>query len=254
MSKEVVVNTHIEKTAGTSLSAWFMKVYGSDRVLIYSPATDTLLRGTEVPTQNQLVDRVKSLIALTPFITIAADASRNYKSSPERKHIDLDHLPGDIDVVHGHFEATRFNGSLGDPFMSIVLRDPLERTISHYIFWKRRQGKTNQRINIPFDTEITFMDFAMLPQMINFQTQAIGGMSIEDFDLVGTTENMDTFTAEYFRRRGLEGVPPKLPDLNRTLMLPGQEKLGISEQFLRQFRQHNASDYENYARALELQP
>lgn len=251
MSKEIVVNTHIEKTGGTSLSSWFMQVYGDDRVLIYSPATDTFLRGSEVPDLNPVTNRLKSLLTLTPLISIAAAASKNYKSSSHRNHISPNDIGQGFDVIHGHFTASRFEKSMDDPFTSIILRDPIERMVSHYISWKRRRGKTNQRLNIPYTPEMSFRDFAMLDQMINFQSQALGELSIEDFDLVGTAENLDAFTEEFFRRRGIEGNIPRLTELNRTLFSPAHEALGIDDGFTKVFKEQNAHDYEIYAYALE---
>jgi hypothetical protein len=252
MPKEIVINTHIEKTAGTSLSVWFMKMYGKDRVLIYSPATDTLLRGTELPNQDIITDKVKTLLALTPLIVTAAEAASSYKASQERNHIQIEDLPHDFDVIHGHFEATRFNEVAQDPFMSIVLRDPLDRMISHYVNWRRREGKTYQRTEIAFDPEMSFKDFAMLPEMTNFQAQAIRGMHLEDFDLVGTTENMERFTQEYFIRRDLVGATPQLPDFNRTLLSPSHKSLGIDDKFIKVFRENNAYDYQLHSRATEI--
>lgn len=249
MSKEHVVSTHIEKTAGTSLEAWFIKVYGADRVLLYSPATDTFLRGSDVPISNPATDYVKRLFSLTPLMAIASEVYKKYKSHSGRNHITLENLPLDFDVVHGHFDPARFIEHLNDPFTSIVLRDPLGRAVSQFIHWRRRHGRTNHKINIPFDPEISFRDFATLPEMTNFQAKAMGGMSVTDFDLVGITENMGQFTNEYFRRRGLPGDPPAFPDFNRTLMVPALSDLGVDNEFRAVFHEINSQDYEIYAQA-----
>lgn len=221
-----LISLGIEKTASITMLEVYADAYGPDRVLLYRSSTDTV----------ETVDDPNSDQVPANFIN---------------------HL--DFDVVQGHFLATRFDSQLPGALRSAVLREPLQRMISHYLYLKQREGHVDFRIMTPYDPSMSFAEFVSIPELFNYQTQALGGLSIKhDFDIVGITENMDTFIrllARVFPPR--YGFPDRAPKSNQGTR-SGQaidslmKELGIDESLIRRFRADNESDYANYAHAQEI--
>jgi hypothetical protein len=210
--QRVHINTHIEKTAGTSLQEFFTRFYGPQNAYIYSSDTDTLVRANRLIMKartNTLVDRIRYVSKQLGLTALAHSIVINHLSNHSENH-HLNQLPKNCLFIHGHFVADYFDKFGIKQFRTIILRDPLERTISHYKYWKEARGVTNHRVQIPFDERMDFRDFALLGQMCNFQTTAFGGLKIYDFDLVGVTQNIELFTDKFLSKSPRKGVYLKM--------------------------------------------
>lgn len=76
-----------------------------------------------------------------------------------------------------------------------VVREPLERMKSHYEYWYRNSGLDRFGVVIPFESSMSFETFALLPQLSNYQTRALG-IDPSRFRLIGTTESLDAYMEE----------------------------------------------------------
>lgn len=251
MSAEKVVSVHIEKTAGTSLEKWFMQVFGGHNVLIYSPLTDSLLLGSTVPATNPTVDHARTLLLNTPFVSTFYRGYHWLLKHQERR-FDPENLPANFEIVHGHFLANKFDEQLPDAFRTVVLREPLERVVSHYKYWKKIKGHTNHRVKIPFSKDVTFEDFAFAQEVQDYQTQALGGLDLEDFELIGVTQELGLFATSFLTLRNIRMDCPTIPILNKQKTTNDGEELGIDAAFKTRFKKHHERDYYNYAKALNI--
>ena len=74
----------------------------------------------------------------------------------------------------------------------VWLRDPVDRVVSHYEFWKRLEIDFDDPLYRRFhDEEMSIEDFAAEPRVRNTQTRTTGRRPVEDFAFIGITEQYD---------------------------------------------------------------
>ncbi|MGH7203081.1 MAG: hypothetical protein ACREHC_01410 [Candidatus Levyibacteriota bacterium] len=248
-AKRIMVNTHIEKTAGTSLLRFFEQTVGKNRIAFYDPITDSLIKVSDlfVSPSNDFIDKhqLKSYAfwpILKQFYFIVQ--SKNRRSSS---------LPESIAIVHGHFAANRFDSLLKDPIRSVVIRDPLKRMRSQYDHWKRAKGRNQWRIMVPYNSQMSFEEYALLPVMQNYQTKALAGKDLASFDVVGVTERMDAFTNVLFDMLVKEGHIQKSIHMDSVKKLNPHKKIHETTiEFEKKFKIFHKEDYQLYKQALSL--
>ena len=107
------------------------------------------------------------------------------------------------DCVHGHFVAGKYDAP-DRPVRCIAwLRDPVERTISHYSYWKRVPDLRNPDCRMLIERNLSIEAFAALPRMRNVMTRFLGGKKPEDFFFLGTVETMTESLARFNRLTGI---------------------------------------------------
>ncbi len=256
-----VVSVHIEKTAGTSVQDLLESALGKDRVLVYNPIDDTLARAADLKARrtSAVHDLLRAQIANTPLAFIINRAYLLLSTNILKpKTIHVFEMPDDFSAVHGHFVADRFDLHISDPVSVVVIRDPLERMRSQYAHWRRTRGVTQWRVRIPFRPSLTFEEYALLPELRNYQSQALGKKNLGDFAVVGITDELDVFAdklIECIRREGLMPVGCdrgfKAKRLNRTP--DAREPIqGYGPAFISRFYDLHEKDYELYESAKKL--
>lgn len=117
------------------------------------------------------------------------------------------------------------------------------------MYYKKNNGLPNQRINIPYAPNLTFLDFAYLPELINFQSKCLGNKKPEDFAVIGTAENLPLF----YEQLSTQGIIPNYLDgydpvihLRRTMFKPTHAQLGIIKSDIEKFKQIHSEDYDLY--------
>lgn len=107
-----------------------------------------------------------------------------------------------FDIVFGHFNLSKYKLLIEKKNTNLVcfLRDPVDRTISHYYYWKKllREDSFPPRKSalLPFlqnisDNTLSLVDFASGEIMKNFYKIYLGEHSISDFAFIGITEQFD---------------------------------------------------------------
>jgi len=203
---------HIPKTAGTFVRSAFESNIGPDHLYIYTPQMDRLVPSSSnlLPQTSGLIELVRQgirhplfgplLLAVYPLVDTIN------KNRIKRRYPKLE-VPDEATVIFGHFKADKFDGLLAqEPIRGIIIRDPLERMASHYDHWTRNHGKADWGVDVPYAPNITFEQFALLPQLQNFQTQALAGRDIHSFDVVGVTEHTEEFIYTFLTRLQQEGL------------------------------------------------
>jgi len=257
----LLINTHIEKTAGTSLRSFFQGAVGAEHVAVYDPVTDRLRRGLDVSQTNgsPLLGLLKSTIRDTPLFVAAKELA--FVVDRMRNREGLAEIPSDALIIHGHFLADRYDAVVDNPLRSIVFRDPLDRMRSQYDHWSREEGKyqSSWRVQVPYDANMPFEEYAFAPQLQNYQTQAVAGKPLANFDAVGVTENLNPFKRDLlslFIEQGWcdESVlaEASIPRINQAPKGGRTDTQHMDPAFLRKFRKFHSEDYQLHDAAKRL--
>lgn len=95
-------------------------------------------------------------------------------------------------VLHGHLNAGKMRERFPDAEFLVWLRDPVDRVMSHYTFWKRLEVEFDDPLYRRFrDEDMTVEEFAAEPRIRDTQTRTTGRRPVEDFAFVGITEQYD---------------------------------------------------------------
>jgi hypothetical protein len=116
-------------------------------------------------------------------------------------------------VIHGHFPAIRY-AKMPARHRMTFLRNPIQRTISHFFFWQAEPRHGNSLHDRMLDEHLGLLEFARLPAIRRFYSETIfGGCDMGSFDLVGIVEDLDR---DWPRFQRLTGIAASLPHLNRN--------------------------------------
>jgi hypothetical protein len=199
----------------------------------------------------------------TPFARIWAGSDRIYRHILKWIYPRLE-IHEDAKLITGHFVADQFESLLGNRNVvrGVMVREPLDRMISHYNYWFRDRGGDDWRVLVPFrsglDFQQYFREFAMLEELQNHQTKALGGLKISQFDVVGVTEHADEFIKAFLERLSQEGFALRLQErrlqkrLNVNVAKQRIKKVDLDEEFIQAFKAHHAQDYVLYRDAVAL--
>lgn len=158
----------------------------------------------------------------------------------------------EIRIIHGHFPGDKYDDKYPDARKVIWLRNPINRLISHYFFWKSWQVLTVPRQRIEADDLRSVVEFAERPEVQNIlAANFLKNQSLKDFYFVGIQEffREDLIQLE----RVLKWQTYELEDKNKNpypeyeLLL---EKLLASPEVIRKIRNLNREDIEIYTEGL----
>lgn len=247
----VHISVHIEGTTNSSFLAELGNIYGAEHVLVYQLVTKKFLRLSDIPYNPaaSLLKLGKDLLENAPLIGQIIPENGSSQPSPDEGYSRKD-LPPDTAVVHGHFTPSFFRGVFDNPFISIILKDPLERAISLFEEWNGQKGNVDWRSTIPYQKGISFRDFALAPEFTNFQSKSLGSKRLGDYDLVGVTDCQAGFIAQ-LKNKDWTGYINSSPE-GYALHKPRYKNLGIDEDFLDEFQVTNQMDYAIYQQAKEF--
>lgn len=241
MNKKIV-DVHIEKTAGRSKRQLFIRKFSEGRVLHYDCSTDQLLYADKrfLSTEKPLHETVQNLASnrlLFPFIKTGYLALKFLEKS---RGFAPEDLTDDYDVITGHLTGDRFVRIVppSEACYTSVLRDPLDRAYSHYQHWVRSRGLARFRFMPQYSSVVSFEEFALSPEMHNYQTSALG-INAKEFEVIGISHNLP----EYLEELGLSQLDEPIPHLNKSLYEPISV---LDRGFVMDFVEVNSLDYQLY--------
>lgn len=247
----VHISVHIEGTTNSSFLSELGNIYGPEHVLVYRLSQKRFYRLSDIPHNPaaSLIKLGKDLLENAPLISQIIPENGGSTPSPEDGY-PRNKLPPNTAVIHGHFTPNLFRGIYDNPFVSIILKDPLERVISLYEEWKRKQGDVDWRVKIPYKKSIGFKDFALRVELANSQSKSLGSQRLGDYDLVGVTECQAGFIAQ-LRNKDWTGYINPSPK-GYQLEKPRFKSLGIDKSFVEEFQDFHQMDYSIYQQAKEF--
>lgn len=242
MPERVLINPHIEKTAGRSTRRALIGSYGAESVLLYRSASDGLIRASDrirraEETPDVIAKKVVRNPALYPFMWAARLTVA--KLERHREH-PADELPQNFSAISGHFSGDRFVDSVPPEeadYVSVV-REPLDRMRSHYQHWRDTGGKASFRLKLPYKPNMGFEEFAFLEELRNYQTTSLG-VDPSRYRLIGVLEQLPAFLEEL----GLVENPRETPHVGGAIY---SGDYNHDEGFVVDFKDFHAADYELY--------
>ena len=108
------------------------------------------------------------------------------------------------ECIHGHFGARRHRDSYPLASTSVWLRNPVDRLVSHYEFWKRQPDRGSVICNRTLNKSVTFEQFALTKSMQNYQFKMLQGLALEDFSFVGVQENYSVDVVRFLEQFGYD--------------------------------------------------
>lgn len=243
----MLVDVHIEKTAGRSKRRVLLDSIGTGRVLHYDCSTDRLvpankrLHVTENPSQEKMHALAEKKI-LFPFVKMGYQI---LKAVENKSGFRPEEIPSDFRAITGHLTGDRFAHILSplEAKYTTVLREPLARTRSHFEHWRRTRGLARFRFCPEFKEDLRFEEFALLPELQNYQTVAMG-IPANQFSTIGVVDNLD----EYLEELELIAPAQTAPYINKATY---PANTTYDKGFIRDFRQANQVDMELYVAIYE---
>jgi hypothetical protein len=246
----ILVSVQIEGTTNSSFLTELGNIYGSERVLVYQLSEKRFYRLSDLPhtPAASIIKIGKDLLENAPLISQIIENDGNESSS--NGGYSRNELPPDTAVVHGHFTPSLFRDVIDNPFISIILRDPLDRIIALYEEWNNKQGDVDWRVKIPYKKSIKFKEFALAEEFVNFQSKSLGSQRLGDYDLVGVTECQAGFIAQLKNKDWTGYIKPT--SQGYPLKKSPYKTLGIDEKFVKEFQTIQQMDYSIYQQAVEF--
>ncbi len=111
-------------------------------------------------------------------------------------------LNNTVKVIHGHFKFKEIADLKIHPSTKIItwLRDPVERVISNYSFFKKRISLAPEDKELQLRKNESILDYAKMEESKNRMSKFMDGLDINEFFYIGITENFDIDIHELSRK------------------------------------------------------
>jgi hypothetical protein len=186
----LIISVHVPKAAGTTFSRYLLNAFPDGVLRDYEPIT---------PEVAELFDT--SFSWLNSQLT--GDGRTRLISYGILKCKKLVAERG-IRVIHGHFNIDKYLGIFPDATYVTWLRDPLERALSQYNFFKRTLMDPPDLVNsLIYEGKLPFEEWMTLPVNINLQQQ-FTGPDLSKFKFVGIAEQFERSLSIFRKLVGLE--------------------------------------------------
>jgi len=156
----MILSLHVPKAAGNSFRSLLQTEFGDRLMLDYGDWA-----GFNIP---EAIERRNSR-------TLAMRSRR-------------DELIEKYDAIHGHFVADKYLGLFPNGAFVAFLRDPCQQAASHYCFLLRNPQRDHPEEKMFHEARMTLLDYLSWDAFRDHQSQYFGNLSIDDFAMVGLSE------------------------------------------------------------------
>lgn len=244
----MIIFPHMPKAAGQTILEHLVKIFGDESIAVDYTGTPIQYSKARIPVNRNLKRSVKKWMAsskvLSPILSAIRD-SRARNLSLE----DVAELPNQgIKVLYGHFPFEKYIHTFKDAETAILLKDPWERCVSHYLYWRREYDNIKDFLPKWFNPDTAFSYFIEQDEIVNLQSKYLEGVELRDVTLLGTSDDVKGFVERLYER--YVGEIPPIEDIRinvRTngLDIPDEELSAIKQRF----EQLNAQDISLYREA-----
>jgi hypothetical protein len=154
----MIISVHIPKTAGTSFNFDLAQVFGHRLLRDYGD---------------------------WPESTSPEGAAHNERCRADML-ADAERIGRQYDAIHGHFVAAKYAGVFPITALVTMVRDPYQHAVSTYEHATRVSASPHPGFRLFKEARMTLLDF--IEAFPNHQALYFGGMSVEEFAIVGVTE------------------------------------------------------------------
>ena len=164
----MIFSVHIPKTAGTSFARALEARFGKTLAFYYGVHDPKTTEGLRVP-REELAGPAGEL------------AARGFE------------------CLHGHYHVRNVLPLIGDPAnVWTWLRDPVERTLSQFDFFKERPLELKELAERVKAGEVTVGEFAAIKSVRDLQARYLKGFELANYGFVGITEHFELGLASLF--------------------------------------------------------
>lgn len=217
----MIISLHLPKTAGTSFAAALEQYFGTNLLKDYA----------DLPMNTPEYERNK--IALQASLS---NAEKDFQG---------------IECIHGHFLPIKYLLLAKAQEVKFItwMRNPVERVLSHYFYWKRSYNpETSPSLHRKVIEEGWPLErFCLGPEVKDLYWQYMWGFHLEYFDFIGVTEFYEE-DFKYFTQRYLQ-TPLEPTKLNVGEKGKGGYQIDVS--LRKQIELFHARDMGLYRMALE---
>lgn len=220
----MIISVHLHKTAGTWLKEVLSSVYGEKLRIDYD----------HVPTH----------------------VHKPYGFDPENYHRgdvlkDTEKLIKGKEVIHGHFNPVKYRDV--EAKFTTILRHPVDRTISHYLFAKDHVAYHRKHYLKPepiyayvVDMDLSVTDFASILTIKHFYSRTyFGQFGLENFDLIGDFNNIKKYLEDLGNLTGKDIIAHYKPKPEQAYTKQ-QQKLLNDKQVVSRLEELLVEDIELY--------
>jgi hypothetical protein len=160
-----------------------------------------------------------------------------------------DELLEKYDAIHGHFVADKYLGLFPKQDFVAFFRDPCQQALSHYYFLLRNPQRDHLEEKMFHENKMTLHDYLSWDAFRDHQRQYLGSVSIDDFAMVGISEefyrSVDLFNSLFGRNLKGDSFLNVNPD-HQGAAYP------IDPDVRRAVEKYRAGDIDLYHRAKEI--
>ena len=152
------------------------------------------------------------------------------------------------DIIHGHFVADKYAGLFPSARYVAFFRDPYQQAVAHYYFLKRNPQRPHPEEKILHEQKMTLHEYLEWDAFHNQQSQYLGSMSIDDFEMVGLSNQFPQSLAMFNAIFGVQLGEQRFSNVNTEASGPYEISPGVK----RAIDTYRAQDIELYRRAVEI--
>jgi hypothetical protein len=172
-----------------------------------------------------------------------------------KNRLNEPNIPPIDSIIYGHFFPVKYIGSQQylnkhNTCLVTILREPIQRLISHYIFWSTiGQDKNHYLCRKMKSLNWSFLDFAFSPEMKDFYAQHLSYIPLELFSYIGIHEDLLRSTNESLKILRVNSNNIKeLPHLNSAAEIYHHD---LEKDTQKKLMEYHSEDYRIYNFAIK---
>lgn len=153
--------------------------------------------------------------------------------------------------IHGHFRADTYLDLFPESRCLTWLREPVERLISQYNYWKRKPFRGHSVCKMLIERKLSLLEFGEIEVMRNLQSRYFHTLGIADFWFVGITEHFQSCVRHLYDLMEMEMKPAEIAAQNTNPTKNPKSAYEVDASTRAKLVALNSRDYKLYELAVE---